>query len=317
MWADDVHELLELAKTLAVPARRAPGRANGGRSAGLAIMTCSGGDSAQGADEAERLRVALPALAPATREQLRELLPVGGDRREPARLHRDDLGRHDGAGGLVQTLGADPSIGRVLVFYDQPPNLDGAIKESWDAVREGIIAGAALSEAETIVSSTLPELLDDEAAWGFIQDGHPRGRRPAHGLAVRGRARAARQAIRTGCGRSRGWRGPWRPRRMPAMASGCPSTTPRSCSVARASPSSRVASYPTRTMPWRARGARRAHRAEAERARDPAQVGRRRDRARAAFGGPGAERVRAGWPRSAAKRPRPCSPSGWPRPGSS
>ena len=48
----DVHDLLELAKTLAVAARGAPARAGGG---GLAIMTCSGGDSAQGADEAERL----------------------------------------------------------------------------------------------------------------------------------------------------------------------------------------------------------------------------------------------------------------------
>ena len=37
-------------------------------------MTCSGGDSAQGADEAARLGLELPALAPATRERLRELL---------------------------------------------------------------------------------------------------------------------------------------------------------------------------------------------------------------------------------------------------
>jgi acetyl-CoA synthetase len=75
--------------------------------------------------------------------------------------------------GLVQTIAADPAVDQLLVFYDHPPDLDGAVKESWDAVREGITAGAAQSEAATIVSSTLPELLDDEAAWRFIQAGIP------------------------------------------------------------------------------------------------------------------------------------------------
>jgi len=171
VWADDVHELLELAKTLAVvsPPRRVRGRGEGG----LAIMTCSGGDSAQGADEAERLGVALPALAPATCDRLRELLPAAATAANPLDYTAMIWGDSPALSGLVQTIGADPAIGRVLVFYDQPADLDGAVKESWDAVREGVIAGAAASEADTIVSSTLPELLDDEAAWRFIQAGIP------------------------------------------------------------------------------------------------------------------------------------------------
>ena len=44
---------------------------------------------------------------------------------------------------LVRTLGEDPAIGQVLVFYDQPYGLTGAAEESWRAVREGVIAGAA------------------------------------------------------------------------------------------------------------------------------------------------------------------------------
>ena len=167
VWADDVHELLELAKTLAVPVR------GHGRYDGLAIMTCSGGDSAQGADEAERLGLALPELAPATCDRLRQLLPAAATAANPLDYTAMIWGDADSLAGLVQALGADPAIGRVLVFYDQPPDLDGAIKESWDAVREGITAGAALSEAATIVSSTLPELLDDDAGWRFIQDGIP------------------------------------------------------------------------------------------------------------------------------------------------
>ena len=88
VWADDVHDLLELAKTLAVSGGRGP-RQRSGRPAptraggGLAIMTCSGGDSAQGADEAERLGLALPALAPATCDRLRELLPAAATAANP------------------------------------------------------------------------------------------------------------------------------------------------------------------------------------------------------------------------------------------
>ena len=173
VWASDVHELLELAKTLAVVSvpRPRPVRDPGG--GGLAIMTCSGGDSAQGADEAERLGVALPELAPSTCERLRGLLPAAATAANPLDYTAMLWGDTPALSGLVQAVGADPAIGRVLVFYDQFPDLDGAAKESWDAVRQGVIAGAALCEADTIVSSTLPELLDDEAAWRLIQAGIP------------------------------------------------------------------------------------------------------------------------------------------------
>jgi hypothetical protein len=81
--------------------------------------------------------------------------------------HRDSLSE------LVATVGEDPQIGQVLVFYDQPPGLTDAVEASWRAVREGIIAGAGRSPAPTVVCSTLPELLDDEAAWRFMQAGIP------------------------------------------------------------------------------------------------------------------------------------------------
>ena len=172
IWADDVHELLELAKTLAVssPAR---GRGVGAGAGGLAIMTCSGGDSAQGADEAERIGLDLPPFAPATCARLREVLPSAATAANPLDYTAMIWGDTNALSELVQASGADPAIDRVLVFYDQPPDLIGAIKDSWDAVRDGITAGAARSPAATIVSSTLPELLDDDAAWRFIQAGIP------------------------------------------------------------------------------------------------------------------------------------------------
>ncbi len=85
-WADDVHDLLELAKTLAVSPHLP-------REPGLAITTCSGGDSAQAADEAQRHGLRLPALQARTRERLDQVAPSRRDDRKPARLHGHDLGK--------------------------------------------------------------------------------------------------------------------------------------------------------------------------------------------------------------------------------
>jgi acetyl-CoA synthetase len=166
LWAEDVHELLELAKALAVPGAARPG----GR---LAILTCSGGDSSLGADEAERLGIELPALAPATRERLASQLPVSATIGNPLDYTAMIWGDSQALSELVRTVGEDPGVDRVLVFYDQPPDLDGAVEASWRAVRDGIEAGAALSPRPVMVSSTLPELLDDAAAWRFAEAGVP------------------------------------------------------------------------------------------------------------------------------------------------
>jgi acetate---CoA ligase (ADP-forming) len=167
VWADDVHELLELSKTLA--SRRVPR----GRHGGLAIMTCSGGDSAQGADEAQQLGLELPELAPQTRARLAELLPSAATVANPLDYTAMIWGDVQALGELVRTVGDDPGIGEVLVFYDQPHGLTGAPQESWRAVREGVMLGAALSPVPVMVSSTLPELLDDAAAAEFAAAGVP------------------------------------------------------------------------------------------------------------------------------------------------
>ncbi len=174
VWAHDVHELLELAKTLAVPSARSVASARGASAGdGMAIMTCSGGDSAQGADEAQRLGIELPALAPATRERLRELLPSAATVANPLDYTAMIWGDRAALAQLVETVGADPAIDQLLVFYDQFQGLEGAAIEASDAVRDGIMAGAAASPVTTMVCSTLPELLDDDAAWGFVQAGIP------------------------------------------------------------------------------------------------------------------------------------------------
>jgi acetate---CoA ligase (ADP-forming) len=165
-WAADVHELLELAKALAVPQARP-------RGGGLAILTCSGGDSGLGADEADRLELDLPALSPNTVETLRARLPEAATIANPLDYTAMIWGEVDTLRDLVRTVGEDPAIGHVLVFYDRPPGISGHAAESWDAVEEGILAGAAVSPVPVMVAATLPELLDDEAAWRFAQAGVP------------------------------------------------------------------------------------------------------------------------------------------------
>ena len=177
-WAADVHELLELAKALAVPGARprpTPARTTpaGGDERGLAILTCSGGDSGLGADEAARLGLDLPELAVATVAALRERLPEAATIANPLDYTAMIWGEVDVLRDIVRLVGADPAIGHVLVFYDRPPGITGASAESWDAVERGILAGAEVCPVPVMVAATLPELLDDDAAWRFAEAGVP------------------------------------------------------------------------------------------------------------------------------------------------
>jgi acetate---CoA ligase (ADP-forming) len=165
-WAADVHELLELSKALAVPGARAPG-------GGLAVLTCSGGDSSLAADEAERLGLRLPPLGESTAARLRALLPAPATIGNPLDYTALIWGDLDTLRDIVTTIAEDPAVDQVLVLYDQPTGVEGAVEESWTAVREGILAGARDSAAPVMVASTLPELLDDAAAWRFIEAGVP------------------------------------------------------------------------------------------------------------------------------------------------
>ena len=51
-------------------------------------------------------------------------------------------GDRDWERDIVALVGEDPDVDQVLVFYDHPPGLDGALGESWQAVEDGILDGA-------------------------------------------------------------------------------------------------------------------------------------------------------------------------------
>ena len=166
-WAADVHELLELAKSQAVP------RARPSRDGGVAVLTCSGGDSALAADECERMGLGLPPFGPGTTQRLRELLPDAATVGNPLDYTALIWGEAETLSDLIVAVGRDAAIDGVLVLYDQPAGIEGAVEESWRAVREGIRAGAMRSAVPTMVASTLPELLDDAAAARFADSGIP------------------------------------------------------------------------------------------------------------------------------------------------
>jgi acetate---CoA ligase (ADP-forming) len=163
-WAADLHDLLELAKALAVPAAEPTQR-------GLAVLTCSGGDSALAADECARIGLPLALLAPETAARLRELLPEAATVANPLDYTALIWGDEKRLRDIVVAVADDPSVDRILVFYDQAA--DTGRGDSWEAVRRGIVLGAAASAVPVMVASTLPELLDENAALAFMDAGIP------------------------------------------------------------------------------------------------------------------------------------------------
>ena len=184
-WAEDVHDLLELAKALAVPGARigARRRRRGRRAAhprrpqaaapGLGVLTCSGGDSGVAADTAGRLGLRLPVLRPETQAELTALLPRAATVANPLDYTALVWGERERIAGLVRAVGSDPGIDQLLLFYDEPRDLEPSLREGWDAVRHGLADGAAGIGAAAIVASTLPELLPDSVAEDFLARGVP------------------------------------------------------------------------------------------------------------------------------------------------
>jgi acetate---CoA ligase (ADP-forming) len=166
-WARDVHELLELAKVLAEPRSRPTGKG------GLAVLTCSGGDSALVADEADRMGVPLPELGEETRVALTEMLPGAATVGNPLDYTAIVWGDSELLAEMMRVVGADPAIAQLLMIYDHPKGLFGPGAQSWADVRAGIIEGSERTDAAVIVSSTLPDLIDETATTELSARGVP------------------------------------------------------------------------------------------------------------------------------------------------
>jgi acetyl-CoA synthetase len=166
-WASDPHELLELARALAAPRGRPRG------DGGLAVLTCSGGDSGIAADLAARAELPLPVLAPGTRTALAELLPGAATVGNPLDYTALIWGKEELLERIIRIVGADPAIDQLLLLFDHPHTLAVEGEESWLAVQRGIAAGAAAADAAPIVASTLPDLIGESAIADLAERGVP------------------------------------------------------------------------------------------------------------------------------------------------
>ena len=164
--AETPHELLELAKALAWGRRGGDG--------GVAVMTCSGGDSSVAADESARLGVQLPAPAPeTTAEELADLLPPAATIGNPLDYTSMIWGDVERLARLIATVGEDPAYSRLLVYYDEPEEMNEEMEESWRRVLDGILLGAAGLATPLLVASTLPALLAEASAERLLAAGIP------------------------------------------------------------------------------------------------------------------------------------------------
>jgi len=161
-WCHDPHELLETAKLMATPR---PTRAGG-----LAVVTCSGGDSVITADEADRLGVPLAHLTDATTSALADLLHHGVVITNPLDHTNMLWADTQRVRALVETLAADPGVNQVLYVQDTPPDLSDADAKDWKDTRDGLVT-ADVPGTGRAVASGLPELLPAVVAESLAADG--------------------------------------------------------------------------------------------------------------------------------------------------
>jgi acetyl-CoA synthetase len=134
------------------------------RRGGLAILTCSGGDSGVAADLAAARGLELPELSPTTRARRAAVLPSAATVANPldyTSMLGDDRAALEEVAAAVSS---DPAIDQLLLLFDQPRGLDPEIAADWEGVKRALLAGAARGDAATILGSTLPELLDPDGA---------------------------------------------------------------------------------------------------------------------------------------------------------
>ena len=242
-WAEDVHDLLELAKALAVRGARPRGR-------GLGILTCSGGDSGLGADEAERLGIELPAFAPPTEAALEAKLPAAATIANPLDYTALIWGDREWQRDMVALVGEDPGVDQVLVFYDHPPGLDGAVRGELAGGRGRHPRRRRRQPRPGPRRRHPPRAARRRGRLAVRRGGRPRRRGPPHRPRLRRRAAgpAGRRRPAEGDGRRRARRVAGGTQRIPSGA-GSPSTRSRTSSAPPPSPSSTAASWPARTTP--------------------------------------------------------------------
>jgi len=162
VMVDDPNDLLEVAKALASPRPT--------RRGGLAVLTCSGGDSVIVADEADRLGVPLASFSEATVTKLQELLPDGVVVTNPLDHTNALWDDAEALAALATAITDDPGVAQLLYVQDTPPDLAPEFAAEWKTTRDGAARGAA-PDVPVAVASGLPELMPQSVAEDLVDQG--------------------------------------------------------------------------------------------------------------------------------------------------
>ena len=231
-WADDVHELLELAqgagRARAPPAQRRP-----------AASPCSPAPAATRRSPPTSARgsgCALPALGAGDRRRgCATCCPTPATVGNPLDYTALIWGEVETLRDIVATVGADPAIDQLLVLYDQPVGIDGASEESGPRCARASTRGAAASAGAGDGRLHAARAARRRRGRALHRAGVPAVAGLRTGLACAAALRLPGRRPRPGCARSRR-----RPRRVASRrgqrpATGSPSTRPRSCCATPAS----------------------------------------------------------------------------------
>ena len=156
--AEDIATALEIA---ALMSSRAAGPAVGRAGQGVALLGVSGGGMAHVTDIADAIGMDVPALAPATVQALRAILPAYATPQNPLDLTGIVFGQPAIYGAALAALAEDPSIGAIAAVQDVPSGLDQAGAAEYEGIGEAIATFAGSAAIPCIVLSNLPRVHAD------------------------------------------------------------------------------------------------------------------------------------------------------------
>lgn len=151
---DSLTHLMETLKLCAITGP-APGR-------NLAILTCSGGDSAISADLAEAAGLDLPHLEAGQAAALRSQLPDFASISNPMDYNTGIWGKPEELERCFNTVMSGERFDAILLVLDFPRANTGDTRPWQDAV-DAIIRASKTSGKLAVVASTIPELLPEHA----------------------------------------------------------------------------------------------------------------------------------------------------------
>ena len=156
--AEDIATALEIA---ALMSSRAASLAVGRAGQGVALLGVSGGGMAHVTDIADAIGMDVPALAPATVQALRAILPAYATPQNPLDLTGIVFGQPAIYGAALAALAEDPSIGAIAAVQDVPSGLDQDGAAEYEGIAHAIATFAGSAAIPCIVLSNLPRVHAD------------------------------------------------------------------------------------------------------------------------------------------------------------